>query len=235
MADPAGSARALEAAGPFFGLALAEAWTSWLAGSAGVGAVVVAEDGQLLARGRNAMFEPPSPDAPLAGTYMAHAEMAALARLPVGDYRGCALYSTFEPCAMCAATIRMYRIGTLHYASADPVWDGLHDAFMSVPAMARRLPERVLLGGPIGVFGHVLHLVALHDRAPEYVLSAHERLAPNELALARRLHEDGRLMALQAAGSSVAEAIEAIWPELVASAGPTAGSKAAGSEAAGSK
>ena len=103
-----------------------EAWTSFGSGSAGVGAAITDRTGAIVATGRSRVFDEPDGRSPLAGTFMAHAEMNALACLPVASYDGYTLYSTFEPCVMCAATIRIYRIPRVCYAADDPVWGGMH-------------------------------------------------------------------------------------------------------------
>ena len=84
-------------------------------GEVPVGAIVV-RDGAVIGRGGNA---------PIAGSDpTAHAEIAALrdAARTAGNYRltGCELYSTLEPCAMCAGAIMHARIGRLVFGAHDP-------------------------------------------------------------------------------------------------------------------
>lgn len=150
---------------------------------------------------------------------MAHAEMNAMACLPVGGYEGYTLYTTFEPCVMCAATVRMYRIPRVCYAAADPVWDGLHDVFAAFPPIARRLPQRECLGGPWGAFAHVLHLSYLVARAPEAVVDAHASLSPGHLRVARDVVERAGLRTLADRGATVGEAAAVLWPDLARLAG----------------
>jgi hypothetical protein len=160
------------------------------------------------------VFDEPDGTTPLAGTYMAHAEMNALACLPVASYDGYTLYSTFEPCVMCLATIRAYRMPRVCYAADDPVWGGMHDLFATFEPIARALPERECLGGMYGAFAHVLHLSWLADRAPPAVIDPHEAVAPGHLELARSLAERGNLRNLAGDRVSVAMAAAAIWDEL---------------------
>lgn len=201
---------------PGWQAAFEEAWSSWRAGSAGVGAAVTDPAGNVVARGRNAVFDRAPGSSVLAGTFMAHAEMTALVALPVGEYGSHAIYTTFEPCAMCACTIRMYHLGRVHYATSDPVWEGMHDVFTRIPSLARHLPARELLGGPFGTFGHVLHLTALIERAPEWVIDAHDLHAPATLALARSLVGAGRLHEMATAGMAVDSVAGTLWTELSA-------------------
>ncbi len=196
-----------------------EAWTSWASGSAGVGSVVTDAAGAVISRGRSRVLDVPDGRSPLAGTYMAHAEMNALACLPVGDYTGYTIYTTFEPCLMCAGTIRLYRVPHIAYAADDPVWDGLHEVLAGLPAVARQLATRSRLGGPFGVFAHVLHLSWLATWGPPPVTAAHASLAPGHLGAATRVNESGALRALADAGGTVIEAVAAIWPDVVALAG----------------
>ena len=147
-------------------VAFEEAWTSFRSGSAGVGAVITDESGSIVATGRSRVFDRPDGRTPLAGTFMAHAEMNALACLPVNTYNGYTLYSTFEPCVMCAATIRIYRIPRVCYAAADPVWGGMHELFATFEPIARAPCPRVSVWADrTGAFAHVLHLSWLADRA----------------------------------------------------------------------
>ncbi len=172
--------------------------------------------GAVVSRGRNRVLDIPDGQAPLAGTYMAHAEMNALACLPVGDYTGYTIYTTFEPCLMCAGTIRLYGVPHIAYAAEDPVWDGLHEVFAGVPAVARRLATRRRLGGPFGAFGHVLHLSWLAAWAPPGVTAAHASLVPGHVRAATRVNESGELRALADSGGTVVDAAAAIWPDVVA-------------------
>lgn len=83
-----------------------------------VGAVIVAENGEVLATGYNqpiSSFDP-----------TAHAEIVALreAARRVQNYRlsNTALYVTIEPCPMCMGAILHARVKQLVYGAADPKW-----------------------------------------------------------------------------------------------------------------
>ncbi|HVG20739.1 MAG TPA: tRNA adenosine(34) deaminase TadA [Blastocatellia bacterium] len=95
--------------------AIAEAEAARKGGEVPVGAVVVL-DGEIKGRGRNAVIALRDPTA--------HAEIIALrdAARAVDNYRltGATLYSTIEPCAMCAGAIVQARIGRLVYGAPDP-------------------------------------------------------------------------------------------------------------------
>ncbi|MBK8903840.1 MAG: nucleoside deaminase [Anaerolineaceae bacterium] len=101
--------------------AVSLAWEAYCAGSLPIGAVIVAEDGRIVAQGRNSIHETES-TSPLHGGRLAHAEMNALVQLSKTAVppQSCALYTTMEPCMMCLGAIRMMRIGTVHFATHDP-------------------------------------------------------------------------------------------------------------------
>ena len=80
-----------------------------------VGAIVVV-DGSVIGRGHNAVIKTSDPTA--------HAEIVALreAARKVGNYRlpGATIYSTIEPCAMCAGALVHARVARLVYGAPDP-------------------------------------------------------------------------------------------------------------------
>ncbi len=96
--------------------AIAEALKAEAAGEVPVGAIVVGPDGEIVARGGNQVLRQSDPTA--------HAEIVALraAGIALGNYRllGCTLYTTLEPCSMCAGAILHARITRLVFAAPDP-------------------------------------------------------------------------------------------------------------------
>jgi len=99
------------------------AWEAYLAGTVPVGAAVDWPDGRAVARRRSRIFDPPGQG--LSGTRIAHAEDDALAQLPATErYRDHVLYSTLEPCLLCAAATLHSTVGRIEYAVADPFGGG---------------------------------------------------------------------------------------------------------------
>jgi len=97
--------------------AILEAHAAEAAGEVPVGAILVAPGGEtILARGSNQVLRTSDPTA--------HAEIVALRAggQALGNYRllGCTLYTTLEPCAMCAGAILHARLARLVYAAPDP-------------------------------------------------------------------------------------------------------------------
>jgi tRNA(adenine34) deaminase len=96
------------------GVALEEARAAGRRGEVPVGAVIVA-NGRLLARAGNTTSAGTDPTA--------HAEILVIraAALLTGSQRleGADLYTTLEPCTMCAAAISFARIRRLYFGSED--------------------------------------------------------------------------------------------------------------------
>ncbi|MEJ1968330.1 MAG: nucleoside deaminase [Rhizomicrobium sp.] len=97
-------------------LALEEAQAAALRGEVPVGAVLLAADGEVLARDGNRVVERRDPTA--------HAELlairAAAARLDNERLLGTTLFVSLEPCAMCAGAVSLARIGRVVFAAEDP-------------------------------------------------------------------------------------------------------------------
>lgn len=99
----------------YMDLALAEARAAARRGEVPVGAVIVSEQGHVIAATGNRTIELDDPTA--------HAELLAIraAGAVLGSQRlaGCDLHVTLEPCAMCAAAISFARIRRLYFGASD--------------------------------------------------------------------------------------------------------------------
>jgi tRNA(adenine34) deaminase len=104
--------------------ALALAEEAQAAGEVPVGAVVVLGR-EIVGQGRNSPITLSDPTA--------HAEMLAIreACASIGNYRldGATLYSTLEPCVMCAGALVAARVGTLVFAARDLRFGGVRSKF----------------------------------------------------------------------------------------------------------
>ncbi len=108
------------------------------AGEVPVGAVIVSDDGRLLAAAGNAARANQDPTA--------HAEVLAIraACAALGSERlvNADLYVTLEPCAMCAAAISFARLRRLYYGAKDPKSGGVeHGARVFSHATCHHRPE----------------------------------------------------------------------------------------------
>ncbi len=97
-------------------LALREAARGGRADEVPIGAVLVAADGEVIARAYNRPAGGCDPTA--------HAEVVALRRAArrLGNYRlpGTTLYATLEPCAMCAGALVLARVARVVFGAPDP-------------------------------------------------------------------------------------------------------------------
>ena len=95
--------------------ALALALEARAAGEVPVGAIVVMGD-EIVGRGRNSQIGANDPTA--------HAEMLALREAcgRIGNYRlpGAVVYSTLEPCVMCAGALMHARVARVVFGAPDP-------------------------------------------------------------------------------------------------------------------
>ena len=105
-------------------MALALAHEAEASGEVPVGAVVVMS-GEVVGRGRNSPIERSDPTA--------HAEILALreACAAAGNYRleGTTLYTTLEPCVMCAGALVAARIARVVFAARDLRFGGVRSKF----------------------------------------------------------------------------------------------------------
>lgn len=97
------------------------AWESFRKNTIPIGAVIVDEQGNIISRGRNRIFDESSTH-PLVGSTMAHAEMTAMLNFKKKTHpniKKYTLYTTMEPCPMCFGTMVMMGIRNLRYAAKD--------------------------------------------------------------------------------------------------------------------
>jgi|SRR5215217_5982028 len=102
------------------------AWKSLIGGTIGVGSVITDDDGTIIARGRNRVYDDPGGADRLQGNRLAHAEMNALAEVPT-DYSlaDSTLWSTQQPCPLCSAASVMSFVGNIRFLAADPFFTGI--------------------------------------------------------------------------------------------------------------
>lgn len=97
-------------------MALDEAEAAAARGEVPVGAILVSEEGEVLARSGNHTEQQADPTA--------HAEILVIreAARKRGEPRlpDCDLYVTLEPCAMCAAAISFARLRRVYFGAYDP-------------------------------------------------------------------------------------------------------------------
>ena len=193
--------------------AFEEAWASWCSGNFGIGAVLVEPDtGEIVTRGHNRVSGRPTEPGQLAGNFMAHAEMNALAALRRFHAEGLHLYTTLEPCVMCAGTSLMMRVDHVHYAATDDLMSDFHAHLGEYDFTRERLPERT---GPLdddwGRFARALPLTFSVVYMPDGVAGESARATiPEVWSLAERLIADGRLAGVKDDGGDVMDAFAVV-------------------------
>lgn len=112
-------------------------------GNLPVGAVMVL-DGQIIARGKNAIWEP-------ALDLTHHAEMEALWSLPPDLQTRCkdmTLYTTLEPCLMCSGAIILHKVGRVVFGALGPD-GGFSSCLDSLPPYFKQVYSQIRWVGPI--------------------------------------------------------------------------------------
>ena len=164
--------------------AFGQAWASYVAGTIPVGAVVVDPHGLIAAEARNRIFDVSAPPpGQLAGSWLAHAELNALAQIDAVRSRtaeGWAVYTTLEPCPLCAGAITMAFRGriTVGYASKDPLSGGGLQVLRDTDMGRRRQWQVQQLRGPFAVFAELLHAVYTVEARPTSLTAAFYREPP---------------------------------------------------------
>jgi len=190
------------------------AWESFVAGSPPVGAVVVGPDGSIVARGRSRRGELFAPTGQLAGSRLSHAEVNALAQLPVASDRQLVLLVTLEPCFLCVAATAMSHVGALCFAGADPMWRFLNRLPEVHPVLAERwFRVEGPMPGPFGLWASLLPLLERCARKPNGArVDAFQQEAGELLHLAEELVTSGRAETLRQL--TLGDAMVDVWPDL---------------------
>jgi len=189
------------------------AWEAFQAGSIPVGAVLQDRDGKEVSSGRNRCNETDGPAGHVVGSYIAHAEINALATLPPGDYKEHTLYTTLEPCFLCTAALRHSHVGVVRFAAPDLMWHGIERLPDLNEQFARRWTHRYgPLGGHLQTWAALLPLVSAVERGVASVQQCHAEAMPRVLALAREWAgaTADRLRALD-----LDSALQRAWPEVI--------------------
>jgi tRNA(adenine34) deaminase len=196
-------------------IAFALAWEALLAGSPPVGAVVVDADGGIIGRGRSRRHESVAPIGELAGSRLAHAEINALAALPVESGHDLWLYTTLEPCYLCTAAAAVTHMNGVSFAGGDPMWRFLERIEDFDPELARRRFERRgPMRGPLGVWAALLPLVERLERNPSGTrIEAFTAVGDGLVDYALDLAASGHFQRLTT--MPLETAIASLWPDLV--------------------
>jgi hypothetical protein len=139
--------------------------------------------------------------------------MNALAALPLGEHPHHRLYTSLEPCLMCASAITMLQIPEVHFAALDPVFDGLHDhmaghSFVAARAAARHGPLNGLVAGFAGLLP--LTFLAFWTSYDDPILELHRVADPVLHDLAVSGTATDRLTEVRDTGGTTLDALDAV-------------------------
>ena len=175
-----------------------------------VGAVVTDAEDNLLARGRNRMFDEDAPAGQIFGSRVAHAEINALVGLGTDRrYFDCTLWTTLEPCAQCIGAAWLSTIGRVAFAATD-VYGGaskLIERQIEAADSARNFHMAVEgpLTGPPAVFSELLHIAFFLERSPSHHVSETFRERRPELTALAERAAPARACGLSARGRAASD------------------------------
>lgn len=158
----------------FFARAVELALQGERAGNLPIGCVIC-RDGKIIAEGANSIWSPEF--AP-----HRHAEMEALSGLSIDDRKAgldLALYTTLEPCLMCAGAISLHKIGRVVFGSRDPIGGAVADVGRLPPYFARHRTTAEWIGpaDPAAcdpLCERAIALIRKRDQAAGYPAASHE-------------------------------------------------------------
>lgn len=198
-------------------VAFEEAWSAYRAGTFGVGAVLAdpANDDSIVTAGRNRVTQQQRSARTLSGNMTAHAEMNAFAELDRFNAKGLHLYTTLEPCLMCAAAAMLLKVEHVHFAARDEFYEGLDELWGKHSLTAERQPTSTgPFDGPLGHFGRLL---AMTFNLEQLAGSSAEQLArekqPALAGLIDQIATDEAWMTIRKSGT-VHRALGHLWGEL---------------------
>jgi len=195
------------------------AWEAYRADSLPIGAVVADAEGCVLAGGRNRIHERSGTADAVFGHKLAHAELNALLSLDhdANDPHSCVLYSTTEPCPLCAGAIGMTDVSELRYASREP-WAGSAAMFETVPYLRRKnvrvlVPEYGRLETVL-VALQVERFLRLEPKILEPFLRIYGEVMPEATRAGKKVYRSGLLRAMSKDGAPAPAVMQALDEEI---------------------
>lgn len=196
--------------------AISLVWEAYKKGTIPIGAVIVNEEGKIIARGQNQVFDETSRH-PLAGSNMAHAEMTALFGLKVEDHpniKRYILYTSLEPCPMCFGTAIMMGIRRIYYGGNDG-YAGALSINKTFPYIRSKNVEIVKFGGNLEAFQLMIQSVYEYERQHprvEEILASWSKVNGPAIEYGKKLHQEKYFPRAQKENKP----IEEIYNELMA-------------------
>ena len=197
-----------------------EAWDSYINGSVPIGAVVVNDQGNIIAKGRNMVNEKQAPAGYICWNKLAHAELNCLLQVSFHEHeniRSYSLYTTIEPCPLCFGAVVMSNVRTLKYAARDR-YAGCTD-ICDLNSYIKSKPIKILGHDPdLEAAAMALNVEYAIRNWPFFdkVLEAWSIDCLPGVETGRRWYRNGRLQAAKKRGESISEIIDEVWDEMKA-------------------
>ena len=129
-------------------IAIEQAWIAYCAGSLPIGAAIALPGGEIVAEGRNRIYDTAEDGNPqhFRQHFMAHAEQNAFISLGIlkrerpefkRSLADCVLYTTLEPCDMCVGTLIQSGLKSVHFLVPDPM-GGAIDSLTATPHVRQK-------------------------------------------------------------------------------------------------
>ena len=195
------------------------AWKSYVRGSLPIAAVIVDEQNNVVAQGRNRLRDDDAEPNALHNHPLAHAEVNALLDFPFAELQAsrCTLLTTTEPCPLCVGAARMSHIGTLVYASRD-AWAGCSHLFETDPYIRRKGTQVSSLAGSkletvliaLQTDAHLRGARRAGEANTPAFFKVWREVVPVGVAAGEELFESGVLPELANASADVQEAVKVI-------------------------
>jgi tRNA(adenine34) deaminase len=194
--------------------AFSQAWEAYCGGSIPIGAALADEHDVVISQGRSRQYEKSAPQGHICWSKLSHAELNALLQVSGHDHpniRGCALYTTVEPCPLCFGALVMSNVRTLHYAARDG-WAGSAAHSATMPFI---VSKNLNVEGPLKDLGGVS--AVLHtERALRLGFEPGSRLIaywkddyPAAVSLGQQWYHDGTLADAASGGRDAAWVFDA--------------------------
>ena len=171
------------------------------------GGATVTTGGATVSEGRNRAYDPAGGPAPLQRTPIAHAEMNALAGIETGtDLAQLTLWSSHQPCQMCAAACSFTGVGRVVFIAPDPSDDD------PAPDPDGIAPEWVVIANLLFLSG-----VAAYSGPSSPMIARAGTREPEITALMRQVG-DATLRQPTLRQPTLRDALAPLWPAIQAAA-----------------
>lgn len=193
---------------------LQEAWKAYCAGSLPIGAVVVDDNQQVIASGRNRIYSEGSLPDGIHNEEMMHAELQALLAIPVDKWsrNSTTLYTTMEPCPLCMGAFYMSGSRTLQYTARDP-YAGSTNLLGTTWYLSRK---EMTVVGPVDDLEDMIVGITIADRLErehekhQKNIEMRREITPRGVTLGERLHEEGEMSRMRDEGWEIDRVVNQI-------------------------